>query len=129
MQSTLKSVALRVLLYFGLAFGFLIVCGLLLLLSVRTGIIMPARWFALALYTTVLLWAAVGTSREHWHSPAYWSAVAGLLALHLLGFVAVLRHYPQWPSVWYIPVIIVEAGLFGSILGALFKRRIKSRHR
>lgn len=122
-----QHIALRVLLYFGLAFAFLAVCGLLVFLSVRTGITVPARWFALALYTAVLLWALIGTSKEYWYRPSFWLTIAGLLALHLLGFGVVLRRYPQWRPIWYIPVVIVEAALFGSILATLFKDRRESR--
>jgi hypothetical protein len=42
------------------------------------------------------------------------------LVVHLLLFVAILRVYPQWRGVWFVPVIIVEGGLFGAILYLLF---------
>jgi len=124
-----KNIVLRILLYLGLAFAFLGVCGLLVFLSVRTGVTDLGRWIFLAVYTVVFGWVMVRPSKALWRRPAFWLVVGGLLALHLLGFVAVLRYYPQWRPVWYIPVIIVEAALFGSILGPLFKGRTESLHR
>jgi hypothetical protein len=124
-QLTAQSTALRVLLYFGIAFAFLAVCSLLVFLSVRTGVTDPGKWIFLGVYTAVLLWAVVGTSKEHWHHAGFWGVVAGLLALHLSGFVALLRYYPTWRPLWYIPVVIVEAGLFALILSMLFSRKIR----
>ena len=50
-------------------------------------------------------------------------SIAGLLIVHLLAFVAILRAYPQWRGIWFMPAIIVEAGLFGAILYLLFGER------
>jgi|SRR5215469_3542237 len=43
-----------------------------------------------------------------------------LLVVHSLAFVAILRTYPHWRVIWFMPVVIVEGGLFGAILYLLF---------
>jgi hypothetical protein len=55
-------------------------------------------------------------SRAYWRSLDFWVVIAGLLIVHLLVFIAVLRPYPQWRGIWFMPVVIVEGGLFGAIL-------------
>jgi len=52
-----------------------------------------------------------------------WLAVAGLLAVHLLAFVAILRSYPQWRMIWFMPVVVLEAGLFSVIVNMLLGNR------
>jgi len=43
-----------------------------------------------------------------------------LLIIHLLAFVAILRAYPQWREIWFMPVMVAEGGLFGATLYLLF---------
>jgi len=69
------------------------------------------------------LLATISQSRAYWHRPGFWLAIAGLLALHLLAFISILRVYPQWREIWFVPVMIVEGGLFGAILYLLFGER------
>ena len=40
--------------------------------------------------------------------------------VHSLAFIAALRAYPEWRMIWFMPVVIVEGGLFGAILYLLF---------
>ena len=49
--------------------------------------------------------------------------MGGLLVVHSLAFVGVLRAYPQWPMIWFMPVVIVEGEVFGVILYMLFGDR------
>jgi hypothetical protein len=67
----------------------------------------------------------IGRSRERWNRPAFWLAILGLLAVHLLAFVAILRSYPEWRMIWFMPIVIVEAGLFSIILDMLLGNRTK----
>lgn len=110
----------RCLLYVGLALIFLAVFTLLAVLSVHTGIVVPRRWAGLVFWTPFLFWWVVKPLKRHWKRPAFWWAVSGLLILHLLALCAVLVHYPQWPLVWFVPVSIVEAGLYTVVLIKLF---------
>ena len=129
MLHRLKQIALRGLLYLGLAFGFLAVCGVLVWVSARWGINDLGPWIFLTGYTGVLLYAAIAPSRTLWHRPAFWLVVIGFIALHFFGFASLVRHHPEWRPVWYIPVVIVEAFLLGSVLDALFKGQGKTRYR
>jgi hypothetical protein len=109
----------RAFLYLGLASASLIGIGLLVAFSVRTGIALTGGWIGLAGYTGLLFWVVIRRSRERWHRPAFWFVVVSLLAVHLLAFAAVLRSYPAWPMIWFLPIVIVEAALFSVVLDML----------
>jgi hypothetical protein len=83
----------------------------------------PSEWLALAVFTSCLFWVTVRQSRAYWRRLGFWLATAALLIVHLLAFVAVLRAYPQWREIWFVPTVIVEGGLFGAILYLLFGSR------
>jgi hypothetical protein len=121
-QLTVGNVVRRGLLYFGLAVASLTAFALVFAFLVYTGHTgsVPGRWIALAVYTAGLFWVTIRQSRTYWRSPGFWVAIAGLLAVHLLAFVAILRAYPQWRGIWFWPVVIVEGGLFGATLYLLF---------
>jgi len=107
--------------------GFLYVAIALLVLGVVATFIVLTKgrvrisggWIGLAAYTALLFWVIISTSRERWNRTTFWSTVAGLLAVHLLAFVAILRSYAQWRVIWFMPVVVVEAGVFSVILNAL----------
>jgi apolipoprotein N-acyltransferase len=67
----------------------------------------------LAVYTSGLFWVTISISRKYWHSPSFCLVIAGLLLVRLVAFVAILRSYHQWRMIWFMPVVIVEGGLFG----------------
>jgi hypothetical protein len=127
MLDKLKHIALRGLLYLSLAFGSLAFCGLLFWVSIRLGVDDLGPWIFLTGYTGVLLYAGIAPARQYWSRPAFWPVVIGFAALHFFGFVFVLRHYPAWRPVWYIPIVIFEAGVLGFIQDALFRDRSKGR--
>ena len=109
--------------YVGIA---IVVLVLFTVITITTkGAKVPSRWLALAIYTVGLFWAIIRQSREYWRRPNFWLAIAGLLALHVLAFVAILQTYPEWRGIWFVPVVIVEGGLFGVIL-SWFLGRTKS---
>jgi len=122
-QSAIGKIARRSLLYIGLALAALAVIGLLVAISVHTGTAFTGGWIGLVVYTSGLFWVTIRQSRDYWRRPGFWLALAGLLVVHLLAFVAILRTYPQWRMIWFIPVVIVEGGLFGAILYLLFGSR------
>lgn|GEM_PF-3465685 len=119
-QSAIGKIARRSLLYIGLALASLAGIGLLVAISIHTGVALTGGWIGLIGYTSLLFWVAISKSREHWHRPMFWLTMMGLLAVHLLAFLAVLRSYPQWRMVWFMPIVVIEAGLFWTILNALF---------
>jgi hypothetical protein len=119
-ELTLRKAVRRIFLYFGLALAFLTVFALVFALSIHTGIVIPYRWFGLAFWTPLLFWWVIRPLKRHWKRPAFWGAVSGLLVLHLLASIAALVRFPQWPMIWFVPVSIVEAGLFTVVLIKLF---------
>jgi lipoprotein signal peptidase len=112
----------RLLLYVGIALVCLAATGLILALSIRTGISVPGRWVGLILWTLLVFWVIVSRRREYWARLSFWLAAAGLLAGHLLAFMVILNNYPQWRPIWFAPVAVVEAGALGGILDALMHK-------
>jgi hypothetical protein len=115
---TLGKIAQRLLLYVGIALAVLVGFAAAIVLS--KGAKISGDWIALAVYTSGLFWITLRQSRGYWRIPSFWFAIAGLLIVHLLAFVALLRAYPEWRGIWFWPIVIVEGGLFGEILYLLF---------
>jgi hypothetical protein len=124
-DSTLGKIVRRSLLYFGLAVAGIVGIGLLVTFSIHTGMALTGGSIGLVVYTSGLFWITISGSRERWNRPSFWLAAVGLLAVHLLAFAAILRSYPDWRMIWFIPIVIVEAGLFSIILNMLFGYRTK----
>ncbi len=109
----------RIFLYLGLALASLIVFTLVFALSVRTHIVVPFRWVMLTTFTAVLVAATVQGSRKYWRFVAFWFILSGLLCLHLVIFILVLRNFPDFKVIWYVPAVIIEAGIFGTVYDLL----------
>ena len=77
-------------------------------------------WIEFAAFTWITFYYPVKQHRRHWRRPIFWSGVAGLLAVHLVVFVIVLRNYPEWRLVWFIPVAIAEGGGIFLALASMF---------
>jgi len=120
-ELTLGKVVQRFLLYVGIALAVLAVFAVAIVLS--KGAKVPGAWIALAVFTSGLFWVTIRQSRAYWRRLGFWLAIAGLLVVHLLVFVVVLRAYPQWRGIWFMPLVIIEGGLFGAILYLLFGDR------
>jgi hypothetical protein len=120
-ELTLGKIVQRFFLYIGIALAVLVICAVAIVLS--KGAKVSGGWTALAVYTAGLFWVTIRQSRGYWNRPGFWAAISGLLVVHLLTFVAILRAYPQWRGIWFWPVVIVEGGLFGAILYLLFGER------
>jgi hypothetical protein len=110
----------RLLLYVGIALVVLAVFFAFIVLS--KGAKIPWQWVALAMWTSVLFWVTIRQSRAYWRYGGFWLAIAGLLVVHSLFFIAILRVYPRWREIWYWPIVVVEGGCFGAILYILFGR-------
>jgi hypothetical protein len=115
---TLGKIVQRFFLYVGIALVVLAVFAVVIVLS--KGAKLPSGWLALGVFTSCLFWITIRQSRAYWNRPGFWLATIGLLLVHLLLFIAILRGYPQWRGIWFVPIIIVEGGLFGVILHVLF---------
>jgi hypothetical protein len=117
---TLRKIAQRLFLYVGIALAVLAVFAAAIVLSKGAVGCVPGAWMALAVFTCGLFWVTIKQSRAYWRRLGFWLAIVGLLVVHLLVFVAILRAYPQWRQIWFVPVVIVEGGLFWAILYLLF---------
>ena len=83
---------------------------------------MPStRWWSLAGTTALVFWVGVQPYRRYWHQFSFWSKVAGLLAVHLLGYTVVLLKVPEWRLLWFVPPSVVEGGLLVLILDKLVR--------
>ena len=117
---TFGKIIQRFLLYVGIALAVLAVFAAVIVFTKGGVGHVSGRWFGLVGYTGLLFWVTIRQTREHWQRLGYWLAIGGLLVVHMLAFVAILRAYPQWRMIWLLPVVIVEGGLFGAILYLLF---------
>lgn len=110
----------RLALYIGIALAVLALFAVVIVIT--RGARVPSQWLALAVFTAGLFWATIRQSREYWAHPTFWISMAGLLVVHVSAFVAILEAYPQWHAIWFVPVVVIEGGLFGAILYLLFGR-------
>jgi len=120
---TLVEATRRAALYVGLALAGLTVIALLVAFSIYTGIEIRGSWLALTMWTALVFWVVVKSSKQHWRRPKYWFVLAAILAVHLVAFGMVLRTYPDWQPIWFAPTSIVEAGLLGGIVEWCFPDR------
>ena len=126
---TLARIVRRLLLYLGLALASLAIFSLVFFLSIRTHIVVPFQWVGLAAFAAVLVFAIIKTDRTYWTRPAFWLILVGVLIVHLAFFIPVLRSYPDFRLVWWVPIVIVEAGIFGVICDMLLLRPARSSRR
>ncbi|MFZ0293285.1 MAG: hypothetical protein WAL52_06740 [Candidatus Sulfotelmatobacter sp.] len=117
---SLRKVVQRLFLYIGIALAVLALFAAAIILSKGAVGRVPGAWMALAMFTCGLFWVTIRQSRAYWRCLGFWLAITGLLVVHLLVFVAILRAYPQWREIWFLPVMIVEGALFGAVLYLIF---------
>jgi hypothetical protein len=119
----------RLLLYIGLAFAALTVFVLFFALTIRLGVTdeingwFKGGWIGFVGYTGLLFWITVRQSRRRWLHWSFWLATACLLTIHCLAFIAILRIYPDWRVIWFWPMTVAEAGIFGGTLAWLFPEK------
>jgi hypothetical protein len=75
-----------------------------------------ARWVSLGVFTTVTFAAVVAQFRRSWRRFTFWVALATLLALHIAGYVIVLRIVPEWRLPWFAAVAFVEPPVLDLVL-------------
>jgi hypothetical protein len=102
-----------------LGVSILAAAGILILYSAENGKQVPFQWIKLTAFTPIIFWAVLKQFKEYWRRPTLWLAAAALLALHVGAFTLVLRSYPQWPVIWFLPVGLVEGWTFFLILHKL----------
>ncbi len=119
---TFGKIVRRFSLYVGLAVAALVLLAAALAISVHTGLTIRAQWGWLAMYTVLLIWVVIKTYQRYWRRPAFWFALAGLLGIHLTLFIVLLRNFPEFKPLWYIPAVMAEGAGFGVTCGILLDR-------
>ena len=92
----------------GVGLAIILAAALLFGLSLIIGRIPPFNWLLLFCLTPVLFWVVLKQHRKHWRMPALWLATVGMLAAHVMVFVMVLRAYPRFPGIWFLPIGAIE---------------------
>jgi hypothetical protein len=119
----------RLLLYVGLAFASLGVFALFFALTIQLGITrevqywFDAGWVGFLVFTALLFWVTVRRSRRRWNHWTFWPVSGALLTIHCLAFVVILGKFPGWRVIWFWPVTVFEAGMFGGILDWLYPEK------
>jgi hypothetical protein len=77
-------------------------------------------WLFFVSWTVFLFWWVVRSHRPLWKRLGFWLAIVVLLGAHLPTWLLILGKYPQWRPVWFIPFVVGEIVLFGTILDMVF---------
>src|SRR5689334_3498840 len=105
------SFALEGLKLFGIAVLALLIISAAVIVSIKTGISIPARWFGLFSWTCALLWVVFQQCKGEVRSGRFWLALGVLLAVHIASFTLLLRAYPEWRMAWFMLIFLIEAPL------------------
>ncbi|HEV2381593.1 MAG TPA: hypothetical protein VG206_17595 [Terriglobia bacterium] len=126
-----KNIFLRLLLYVGLAIVGLAAFSLVFFISTVTHIVIPFRWVGLASFTGVLVFVIAKHSAKYRDRAAFWIICTVGLGIHVTAFVFLLNQFPDFRLVWYVPIVIGEAGVFGAACSFFLDRgRLpRKRHR
>ena len=111
---------------FGFALAALLVIAVAIFVSAKTGITIPKRWFGFCVWTTLLIWFVQRLCKHHRRNRMFWLAFGGLLMVHTLVFIVVLRSITDWGLGWFAPVFIVEAPIMVVFLEAVVARKPSS---
>jgi hypothetical protein len=102
--------------------AWLAVIGVIFALSVWTHITIPFPWAMLVAFTVFLIVITIKIYRRFLAVPVFWLVFLGLMCAHSAIFIAVLRNYPGFRPFWFVPVVIVEAQVFGAIFDLVLTR-------
>jgi hypothetical protein len=114
LSERLRSFILEALKLVAIAVACLVVFAIGFFIWVKTGLIkfqIPARWFGLFYWTCALLWVILRQFKSDLRRVKFWVVLLTVLALHIGGFALVLRGYPEWRTVWFLPIFIIEGSL------------------
>ena len=128
LSTRLLNLTVEALKLFGIALVALLLIAIVIFLSVKTGIIIPKRWFGFCVWTGVLIWVVCRLCQRHRRKTKFWLAFVGLFVLHVLAFVAVLRSVTDWRLGWFMPVFLVEAPIIVVLLETFVAEKSSRRH-
>jgi len=100
------------LVYLGIIAGSVAIVLLAAFISARWRIIIGFHWIGLAIATSILLWVLMNQYRKCWNRPRFWLTMLSVLTVHLAIFVPILRAYPGFKLIWWMPILMVEGPLF-----------------
>ena len=101
---------------FGIALAALLLIAIAVFISVKSGIRIPKRWFGFCVWTSLLIWFVYRHCKRNRRDTKFWLAFAGLLVVHVMAFIVVLRAVPDWGLGWFVPVFLVEAPIMVVLL-------------
>ena len=122
---TFGQIVRRSFFYLGIAIASLIIFSLVVVLGVRAHISVPFQWVWLAIFTGGFTYAIVKSSRAYWTRVSFWMICAAALAVHLWGSIHLIGLYPEFKPVWYVPIVMTEAGIFGVLCELILGRSLK----
>ena len=105
--------ALDVALYIAIAVG--IYAGALWIADRGTGD-MPARWYELGLFTTVLFGETVARYRAFARHVGLWFTLLSAMALHVAIFVFILNVVGDWKAIWWALSYVIESMILNAML-------------
>jgi hypothetical protein len=108
---------------FGIAIACLLVIGVAVVVSVKTGIVIPARWFGFLFWTGALLGFVFRQHKEDLRLGIFWLALMAVLAMHVTAFSVVLRAYQAWRMIWFMFIFTIEAPLVLVLLQKVVHQR------
>jgi hypothetical protein len=123
LSTRLAALALEGLKLFGIAVSCLIVFALIIIVSIKHGIVIPHQWFALSVWTGFMIWVICRQYRPYLKHATFWLTLLSLMLVHTFAFIAILRRFPEWPMIWYWPVTLFEVPLMGVALNAILMNR------
>jgi hypothetical protein len=112
----------------GIALVCLLLIGAAVILSAKTGIVVPARWFGLFYWTCALLWFVFRQHKRDLRQGRFWLALMAFLMVHVTAFAIVLRAYPAWRMVWFMFIFMIEGPLFLVVLENVVHPRRQRKH-
>ena len=128
LPARLIAFALEALKLFGIALACLALIGIAVFISVRTGLVIPSRWFGLCYWTGFLIWIICRQHRSNLKQTSFWVAFLVLLALHVAGFAVVLRMYPEWRGAWFPLIAVIEIPLMAMALELFIRQKHRRKH-
>jgi hypothetical protein len=123
--SGFRRIVLRIPLYFGLAIAAFVAIAVLVVVLAHFGIDeINQGWSGFVFFTGFLFWIHVRYSRALWHRRKFWLLTLAVLIIHCAVFGAILRVYPEWRAIWFLPIVSVEAGM----IDVLFVLLVREKH-
>jgi hypothetical protein len=91
--------------------------------SFGSDVVPVAKWGGLAGMTAILFGGVITSShRIYRQSGLFWYSIAGLLAAHVLVFVAILRQVDQWKAIWFVFFFPLEIPVIEGALRFVMRR-------